>query len=127
MKKSFVSVAVLVFGLCMMMPSASALAGYATIVVDATTGSWGSAYSPYDFSYTDQQALNNCGAGCDNPYGTDKIIYQRAENGWASVATNGSGRYATAGVHDSQYDAEQSALANCGESSCYILRSLYSY
>jgi hypothetical protein len=124
MNRKLLGLAGVVFSLCMM-TSASAFADtWATIVVDRTTNSWGSSYGSADQYDSDQAALNNCGAGCSNP--NDAFTYQRAVNGWAAVATDGAGHFGTAGVHDSQADAEQSALNNCG-ADCYILRSLASY
>jgi len=47
-----------------------------------------------------------------------------SDNAWVALATGPNGKYGTAGVHDSQYDADQAALERCGPT-CTIAADAY--
>jgi hypothetical protein len=110
--------------------SAFAYSGAAVIVYNPSSNQWGSyrADNRYD---AEVGALNEAGIGgvaaTDLEAGSTGLVETWATNGWVALAIDGNGNYGTGGLHDSQADAEQSALGNCGNSACYIVRSTSSY
>lgn len=122
-------------GLLAASSQAFAYGGFASIVFNPATGAWGSFHGAASRQDADATALNLCGADCA---GVDVASLENnqsplratwANNGWVALARGDNGHWGTAGVHDSQQDAEQAALNNCGgyANGCYIVRSLASY
>jgi hypothetical protein len=115
--------------------SAFADGGWAAIVFNPQTGAWGSSHG----SYTRQDAENNamafCGSDCAGvsasqlETGQSSLKETYVLNGWIAYSTGTNGNFGTAGVHDSQYDAENAAYNNCGGAAndCQVTRSLSSY
>jgi hypothetical protein len=132
MSKKFALLASLV-----MLASTSAFAdgGWAAIVFNPTTGSWGSSHGSYSRQDAENAALGFCGADCA---GVDAVALEGGQsglketyvyNGWVAYATGDNGHWATSGIHDSQYDAEETAYTNCGgqTDNCGIIRSTSSF
>lgn len=117
--------------------SAFAYGGAVAILFNPQTGVWASFHGANDRADAEvgamnaNSALNTDLASLENR--TSVIRETWAINGWVALAqgvnANGQKVYATAGAHDSEYDAEQSALNNCAVSAsgCSIVRSLASY
>ena len=113
--------------------SAFAWGGRAAIVFNPRTGGWGSVHGFNTRVGSEEGAMKNC-PSCG---GVDAYALENGQsglketfvyNGWVALA-KGNGVWGTGGQHDTEYDAEQSALANCGgeANGCYIIRSLSSY
>ncbi len=115
-------------------PAAFANGGYATIVynvANSSAASYHGASSRYD---AEQGALNICGAGCYSidptalESGTYPTVHETwSENGWVALASDNAGHWGAAGIHDTQANAENDALRRCGNSACFVVRSLSSY
>ena len=118
-------------------PVSSQFGGEAVIVFNPKNGAWASYHGPYTRAQAEDGALQICGNDCNSVNsaqlegGGTGIVETWAHNGWVAVATDGQGHWATAGVHDSEADAENAAVTRCntsaGNSSCYVLRSLASF
>jgi hypothetical protein len=120
----------------MISSQAFAYGGFAAIVFEPTSNHWGSAHGTNTRNGAEDNAIGYCGAACA---GVDSYTLEAgqsylhetwANNGWVAYAHGyNNAHWGTSGVHDSQYDAEASALANCGgdANGCYVVRSLASY
>ncbi len=121
--------------------SVFAYGGVAVILFNPQTGQW-AASTGNSSRYNGEVAAMNLNANLSTDIaalesGNSVIKENFAINGWVALAKGNNGVnnvYGAAGspnynAHDSQYDAEQSALANCGGAAngCYIVRSLASY
>jgi hypothetical protein len=101
--------------------------GFVAIAFDkANPTNYGAFHGGYADSQSDieAQAASAMGAAAQN------VGYTWAHDGWVALAGSSNGVASTAGMHDSEYDAENSALSNCqadGGQNCYIIRSLSSY
>jgi hypothetical protein len=108
--------------------------GWAAIVVNAQTGSWGAAHGAASRFDAETSALSFCGADCagidayDLESGQSGLHETYTQNGWVAYA-RGTGHWGASGQHDSQSDAEYSAYNNCGgdANGCQVVRSLSSY
>ena len=110
--------------------------GWAAIVFDPATNMWGSAHGGASRNDAEDNAIGYCGAGCA---GADSIALESGQtalhetwvhNGWIAYAHGqGNTHWGTSGVHDSQANAEQTALDKCGGAAfnCIVVRSLASY
>jgi hypothetical protein len=121
-----------------LMASANAFAygGYTAIVFEPNANQWGSFHGSYSRADAETNAMNLCGATCQGvdaytlEAGQSYLHETWAYNGWVAYAHGfNNSHWGTSGIHDSQYDAEQSALANCGgdANQCYVVRSLSSF
>lgn len=133
MSKKFALLASLV-----MLASTSALAdgnGWAAIVFNPATGAWGSAHGGLSRQDAETNAMAFCGADCA---GVDAYTLESGQsalketyvlNGWIAYARGDNGHWATSGIHDSQYDAEDTAYTNCSNvtTNCEVIRSLSSF
>lgn len=132
MSKKFALLASLV-----MLASTSAFAdgGWAAIVFNPSTGSWGSAHGFTARQDAENAAMGFCGNDCA---GVDAATLEAGQsglketyvyNGWVAYAAGDNGHWATSGIHDSQYDAEETAYTNCGgqTNNCQVVRSLSSF
>ena len=115
--------------------SAFAYGGAVAIVFNPQTGVYGSYHGGSSRYDAEANALAECGNNC---YGTDVNSLENrltnvretwALNGWVALAKGNNGVFGTSGMHDSEYDAEQSALNNCGGAAngCYVVRSTSSF
>jgi len=118
-----------------MTASASAFAGgWAVIVYNPTTHSFGSSRGANDRADAEAAALSFCGQNCEGTdvysleNGNSGLVETFTYNGWVSLAV-GTGAAGTSGLHDSQYDAEQSALNNCAATApdCRIVRTVSAF
>ena len=126
-----------------MMASASAFAygGNAVIIYNPSNGQWASFHGANDRVSAEVGAMNeNANLRTDIgslESGAAGIRETYATNGWVALAKGNNGQnvvYGTSGspyynAHDSEYDAERSALENCGgsDNGCYVVRSLSSF
>ena len=117
-------------------PTTSTYGGEAIIVFNPSTGAWATYHGPASRPDAETSALAECGSDCSSvnsaqlEAGGASVREHWSHNGWVALATNGKGFYGTGGVHDSEADAEQSALRNCNrgaDNGCYVLRSLSSF
>jgi hypothetical protein len=118
-------------------PVSSTSGGEAVIVFNPSTGAYASYHGAATRADAETEALAICGAGCGSvnapqlEAGGSGIHETWAHNGWIALATDGQGHWGTGGLHDSEADAEQSALTNCraanNAGNCYVLRSLSSF
>jgi len=125
-----------IVGSIAMLLSTTALAngGWAVIVYNPATASWGSLHGASSRADAEQGALNYCGQNCASvdvntlEQENSGLIEAVAYDGWVALAT-GTGGYGTSDRIDNQADAEQSALANCNSvaTNCTILRSVSSF
>jgi hypothetical protein len=101
--------------------SAFAYGGFASIAYSPSTGAYGSDHGAASVAAAEDAAQSYCGGNCS--------VFTYVENGWVALAVGNNGAYGTGGIHDSEYDAEQSALSNCGgdANGCYVLRSTSSF
>jgi hypothetical protein len=126
---------VLFAALCLMASSSAfAYGGFAAIVFNPATGSYGAYHGANDRQDAELDAMSYCGGNCSIDLGSLESMQASvretwAYNGWVALAKGDNNVYATAGIHDSEYDAEQSALNNCyaRTNNCYIVRSMASY
>jgi len=117
--------------------SAFAYGGAVAILFNPQTGDWASFHGANDRASAEVGAMNenaNLNSDLVSLENRTSVVRETwAINGWVALAkgvnANGQAVFATAGAHDSEYDAEQSALNNCAVSAsgCYIVRSLASY
>jgi hypothetical protein len=125
---------VLTFGMLMSV-TALAYGGHAAIVFNKSTGAWGAYHGANSRAAAENRAIGFCGASCA---GVDAGALESGQsglnetfvyNGWIALAKGQNGAYGTSGNHGSQYDAEVSALTNCGgdANGCYVVRSVSSF
>ena len=106
------------------------------IVYNPNTGVFGAYHGASNRQSAEQGALNACGGSCTgvSVYALENrqsvLIETWSLGGWVALARgHNNSTWGTSGFHNSQRDAEQSALNNCGgpAAGCYILRSLSSF
>jgi hypothetical protein len=139
MSKSFSSKLGWLVSLSLLAVSSQAFAdgnGWAAIVFDPATNSWGSAHGGASRNDAEDNAIGYCGAACS---GADSIALEGGQtalhetyvhNGWVAYAHGqGNTHWGTAGDHSSQQNAEYDAYTRCGgaANNCYVVRSLSSY
>src|ERR1700733_9835233 len=110
---------VLLGALCLLASSSAfAYGGYVAIVFNPATGTFGAYHGASSRADAEVDAISECGANCNIDLGSLESMQAAvretwAFNGWVALAKGDNNVYATAGVHDSEYDAESSALNNC--------------
>lgn len=121
------------FALLVASPAAFANGGWAVIVWNPQTNSAGSSHGESTRATGESLALSYCGSGCAGATSatleaSGSVVRETwVLNGWVALATDDFGHFGSSGTHDNQADAEQAALANCGNSNCFVLRSLSSF